>query len=259
MVVSCIKGRSIKSPHSLTYAVIQFHPITILRIGLWYVPPKKIGSVINAYSFHLLSLSLCVCVRVCNKNIAQSIPVKILDEQGFFPEDTRDLGDALTPIDSHYAVGRNIRNHGKIGTTTTTIHEKLPPGMFIQTKMLFHREIMSIRRDITALGARFGLTIFLGTLVGVIFLNVGSSDSSIQSNLQSHYGGLIVVAMMSMFGTAQPALLAFPAERPVFLREYSTNHYSVVSYFISRLTMEAVITGAQTLVQVRTFLRLCQC
>ena len=51
--------------------------------------------------------------------------------------------------------------------------------------------------------------------------------------------------MMTMFGTAQPSLLAFPDERPVFLREYSTNHYSVTSYFISRLTMEAFITAVQ--------------
>lgn len=52
---------------------------------------------------------------------------------------------------------------------------------------------------------------------------------------------------MSMFGTAQPALLSFPEERPVFLREYSTNHYSVLSYFMSRLTMEAIVTAAQVL------------
>lgn len=58
-----------------------------------------------------------------------------------------------------------------------------------------------------------------------------------------------MVVLMSMFGTAQPALLAFPEERPVFLREYSTNHYSVISYFMSRLTMEAVITALQVLVQ----------
>jgi len=51
-----------------------------------------------------------------------------------------------------------------------------------------------------------------------------------------------------MFGTAQPALLAFPAERPVFLREYSTNHYSVVPYFMSKLVMEITITGLQILV-----------
>lgn len=50
-----------------------------------------------------------------------------------------------------------------------------------------------------------------------------------------------------MFGTAQPALLAFPAERPVFLREYSTNHYSVLPYFLSKLVMEVVVTAGQIL------------
>eukprot|EP00980_Cylindrotheca_fusiformis_P027050 scaffold18563_cov132-Cylindrotheca_fusiformis.AAC.6 len=54
---------------------------------------------------------------------------------------------------------------------------------------------------------------------------------------------------MSMLGTAQPELLAFPEQRPVFLREYSTNHYSVVSYFLSRLTMEAILTALQNLVR----------
>jgi len=59
-----------------------------------------------------------------------------------------------------------------------------------------------------------------------------------------------MVLLMGMFGTAQPALLSFPEERPVFLREYSTNHYSVVAYFLSRLTIEAVITAGQILLVV---------
>ena len=59
-----------------------------------------------------------------------------------------------------------------------------------------------------------------------------------------------MVMMLGMMGTAQQALLAFPQERPVFLREYSTDHYSVVSYFLSRLTMEAVLTAVQILAMV---------
>ena len=156
------------------------------------------------------------------------------------------MGEAFTPEDGQDALGITITKRGK----AASIVEASPPGMLVQTGLLFNRELMNLRRDVTALGARFGLTIFLGTLIGIIFLNVGASDSSVPSNLQSHFGGLIMVSLMSMFGTAQPALLAFPEERPVFLREYSTNHYSVVSYFISRLTMEAVITGAQIFVQV---------
>ena len=54
-----------------------------------------------------------------------------------------------------------------------------------------------------------------------------------------------MMLMVSMFGTALPTLISFPDERPVFLREFSTNHYSAVSYFISKLTMEALITFVQ--------------
>ena len=60
----------------------------------------------------------------------------------------------------------------------------------------------------------------------------------------------MMILIFAMFGTATPALLAFPEERPVFLRESSTNHYSVMSYFVSRLTMEAFVTALQSLVQV---------
>ena len=50
---------------------------------------------------------------------------------------------------------------------------------------------------------------------------------------------------MAVMGTALPTLLIFPQERPVFLREYSTNHYSVLSYFMSRFAVEAFVTAVQ--------------
>jgi ABC-type multidrug transport system permease subunit len=53
--------------------------------------------------------------------------------------------------------------------------------------------------------------------------------------------------MISMFATALPTLIMFPDERPVFLREYSTNHYNAVSYFLSRLGLEAFLTAVQIL------------
>jgi len=114
--------------------------------------------------------------------------------------------------------------------------------------LLFERERKNLVRDTTALGARFGITVFLSVLIGIIFLDVGKSDLTVPQNLNSSFGALVMVLLMSMFGTAQPALLAFPDERPVFLREYSTNHYNVISYFVSRLTMEAFLTGVQVLV-----------
>ena len=57
-------------------------------------------------------------------------------------------------------------------------------------------------------------------------------------------------SLLSMVGAAQPALISFPSERPVFVREYSTNHYSVLSYFLSRFVLEAVVTALQCLMIV---------
>ena len=76
-------------------------------------------------------------------------------------------------------------------------------------------------------------------------------------NIQSHFGALISVLLIGMFNTAEPALLSFPQERPVFLREYSTNHYGVGAYFLSRLTMEAVVTAVQVLVFVSSSSDIC--
>jgi len=189
--------------------------------------------------------------RTC-QNVAQSVPLQELDEHGFFPKDERDMGEAFEPEEGKDALGITITTRFSIRGGDVEYDEK-PPGMLTQVGMLFKREIKNLYRDTTAIGARFGLTIFLGILIGIIFLKVGETDSSVPTNLQSHFGALIMVLLMSMFGTAQPALLAFPEERPVFLREYSTNHYSVISYFMARLSMEAFITALQVLVMVSSW------
>ena len=167
-----------------------------------------------------------------------------MDKSGFFPKDDRIIGDAFVPEAGKDELGITItrRPDGSDGNK-----DERPPGMGTQVSLLFQREIKNLQRDVTAVGARFGLTTFLGILIGIIFYDVGAADSAVNSNLQSHFGALVMVLLMSMFGTAQPALLSFPDERPVFLREYSTNHYSAVAYFISRFSIEATITGAQVL------------
>ena len=176
--------------------------------------------------------------------VAQAVDFDQLNKDGFFPEDDREMGEAFKPEEGQDALGITITGR------RATAEEKLsmPPGFLTQTALLFEREINNLKRDITSLAARFGLTITLSLLIGIIFWDVAGSDMGNRTNLNSSFGALIMVMMMAMFGTAQPALLAFPEERPVFLREYSTNHYSVGAYFVSRLTMEAMITGMQVMV-----------
>ncbi len=55
-------------------------------------------------------------------------------------------------------------------------YDEEPVGWIKQTEMLFTREVQNLARDTAALGARFGLTIFLAILIGIIFLHVGKTD-----------------------------------------------------------------------------------
>ena len=53
-----------------------------------------------------------------------------------------------------------------------------------------------------------------------------------------------------MFGSAQPTLLEFPSERPIFIREYATGTYGVVAYTIGKLTMEIPMLLVQCILQM---------
>jgi hypothetical protein len=66
--------------------------------------------------------------------------------------------------------------------------------------MLFDRELKNLQRDVSQVGARVGFTVFLSVLIGVIFLDVGRTDSATLDNLLSHFGAMVMVMLMSMFG-----------------------------------------------------------
>ena len=106
-------------------------------------------------------------------NVAQSIPIDQLNENGFFPNDDRQLPEPF--------VGK-MEGKDELGITITGRHaapdfDERQVGLPVQVSMLFSREIKNIGRDKAAIGARFGLTIFLSLLVGIIFLDVGAEDS----------------------------------------------------------------------------------
>ena len=124
--------------------------------------------------------------------VAQSVTVEQLNKDGFFPKDTRDLGDAFSG---------NEEGKDALGITITTRdsssgEDESQPGVEVQISMLFNRELRNLRRDKMALGARLGLTTFLSLLVGVIFLGVGEENPEVPLNRQSQFGALIMVMMM---------------------------------------------------------------
>ena len=91
-----------------------------------------------------------------------------------------------------------------------------------QIKWLTYREMLNIKRDTASLIGRFGVTIFLNILFGLIFLGAGGKSNADSNDFDSHFGAIAMVTIAGMFGAAQPVMLAFPFERPMFMREFST-------------------------------------
>jgi hypothetical protein len=128
--------------------------------------------------------------------------------------------------------------------------------------MLTRRETRGTLRNKGSLGARFGMSIFLALLYAWLFAGSGKNGNTTcgvktafdaghcSADFQAHYGTLVSLAISAMMGSAQPVLLTFPNERPVFLREYAGKQYGVVPYFISKTFVELFVV---LISQVLTF------
>ena len=89
------------------------------------------------------------------------------------------------------------------------------------------------------------MTIGLGIITGGIFWQAGDQTRD-NYDLQSHFGAIFQYGIGAMFGTAQPLILTFPFERPVFMREYATGSYGGSAYFFSKVIVEVPLTAVQS-------------
>lgn len=120
----------------------------------------------------------------------------------------------------------------------------------VQSRLLFQREVRQLFRDRGAFLIRIGTTVFFGLLYGLIYFDIGSEDLSNQINVSSTFGAIAVFLVTTISGVAQSSLMDFPRDRRTFLREYATNHYSVLPYFSAHLCFEVILTLLQTFLQV---------
>jgi ABC-type multidrug transport system permease subunit len=179
-------------------------------------------------------------------HVAQTYPVHKLEATGFYQNDTREVVAPIKPHKGQNYLGEPVTS--RLDSFKERNSNDKPPGMLVQVNMLYKRELTFMYRFPQPLYARFGFTALLSSLIGMIFWKVGQASYSDPFNILGQFGTIMILLMLAMLGTAQPALLLFPEERPIFLREYSTDHYSVMSYFISRLVVEMIITGIQVVI-----------
>ncbi len=151
--------------------------------------------------------------------VTQVYTVEELKEAGFFVEKNK-----VNEIDN------SVKSTKKRQPTVAIQHV----GFMMQTRYLFDREFKNLVRDKLAIVIRVGSTFTFGLLFGLIFLGVGRSDYVMYTEVQASFGAMANLLISTMFGVAQSSLMEFPKDRPVFLREYSTNHYSILPYFLSK-------------------------
>lgn len=120
--------------------------------------------------------------------------------------------------------------------------QELPPrtlskGFMTELSMLTARQYRNIIRDKETLKSRCAMSLFMPFIFCMVFFQVGDVDDETWE-LQTHMGGITMMGINAMMGAAQPAVLTFPSERPVFLREHASKMYGVIPYFLSKSIAE---------------------
>jgi len=167
--------------------------------------------------------------------VAQTNSVEELEKHNFF--DGEDKKSRQSKIDGS----------GQLAENAPSIEHV---GLLIQTRLLFDREVKRLLRDKLSFIVRIVSSAVFGLLFGLIFFNVGGASYLEYAEVMASLGAIANVLISTMFSVAQSALMDFPKDRPVFLREYSTNHYSILPYFLSKFTIESFTALVQVLVQL---------
>eukprot|EP01038_Epipyxis_sp_PR26KG_P005004 gene5004-6989_t len=166
-------------------------------------------------------------------SLCQADSAEVLESKGLFvtiPQEFSEVSDRSRKFDE---------------SSVIVAAEKSYPRQLLA---LTHREFVAAYRDTQALIGRFGVTIVLGLLFGLIFLGRADRSNVNSEDFNTHVGAVSMVMILALFGSAQSILLSFPFERPMFLREYSTGTYDASAYFIAKLIVEIPMTFVQFIV-----------
>lgn len=167
--------------------------------------------------------------------VAQTNSIEELEKMGLFDDEQKDQ--------------QQLKN-APVARAESAIATLEHVGFATQTRLLFDRELKKLFRDKFGFVVKVVSNLAFGLLFGLIFLGVGKSSYVLYPEVTASFGAMVNLFVSTMFGVAQSSLMEFPKDRPVFLREYSTNHYSILPYFLAKFTLECFTVLVQVLAQM---------
>jgi ABC-2 type transporter len=157
-----------------------------------------------------------------------------LEDKGFFPKDTR------LPVDVCH-------------TDDLIPYEHAKPAFLTQIQVLLTRERLSfLRFPITFLFTLL-VSVFLCVLSGILFLGVGAKPVTDDGVISGILGSVVNTMLLTMMLNAGIINASVIYEKQLFLREYATDHYAVISFMATKFIVESIQTMLITLVAVRRF------
>jgi len=172
--------------------------------------------------------------------VAQTQSMEELEKAGFFGVEMKKQ-QSITQV--------NDQSVDIVAKTAPALPSIERVGFSTQLRLLFGREIKKLLRDKGSLVVRLSSAAVFGILFGLVFFNVGKSTYLEYPEVMASFGAIANLLISTMFSVAQSALMEFPQDRPVFLREYSTNHYSILPYFLAKFTLECFTVLITVLMQ----------
>jgi ABC-type multidrug transport system ATPase subunit/ABC-type multidrug transport system permease subunit len=154
---------------------------------------------------------------------------------------------SVSSLVASWAEQEKVQQLPDIDIVRATPEKKLPCGAAlksfdVQLRSLLQREIRLTLRNKVGLVLRFGVVAVMNLFFSSVFAGAGKeyqlTGTVTLDGLHGHFGALCSILITTMFGAAQPMLVLFPSERPIFLREYVTNTYSVIPYILAKTIVE---------------------
>ncbi|XP_017032891.1 ATP-binding cassette subfamily G member 4 isoform X1 [Drosophila kikkawai] len=104
-------------------------------------------------------------------------------------------------------------------------------GFWVQLRVLLHRHLRSMSRDLFAVQMRLLMHVVVALLLGVVYWQIGADAEKIVSNVSC----LFFVILFVFAGNAMPSILLCMQDSAVFLREYYNGWYSLRAYYLSKV------------------------